>query len=43
LCGHLGIPDGLVSAASINDHAVEASATLNDGDKVGLFPPSAGG
>ena len=39
----LGIPDGLVSAAAVNDEAVESDAGLIDGDRVALFPPSAGG
>jgi hypothetical protein len=39
----LGIPDGLAGAAAVNDEAVEGSAILKDGDKVGFFPPSAGG
>lgn len=43
LSGHLGITEGFVSAAAVNDEAVESSAVLRDGDRVGLFPPSAGG
>jgi molybdopterin converting factor small subunit len=43
LSRHLGIADGFVSAAAVNDEAVESSAGLHDGDRVGLFPPSAGG
>ena len=39
----LGLPEGLVSAAAVNDEAVESSAVLREGDRVGLFPPSAGG
>jgi sulfur carrier protein ThiS len=39
----LGIPDGLISAAAVNDEAVESDALLTDGDRVTLFPPSAGG
>jgi molybdopterin converting factor small subunit len=39
----LCIPDGLVSAAAVNNEAVEISAILRDGDKVSFFPPSAGG
>lgn len=39
----LGIPDGFISAAAINDEAVESDAVLQDGDRVSLFPPSAGG
>jgi molybdopterin converting factor small subunit len=39
----LGIPDGLISAAAVNDEAVEDATPLRDGDRVALFPPSAGG
>lgn len=39
----LGIPDGLAGAAAVNDEAVEDSAILKESDKVGFFPPSAGG
>lgn len=39
----LGIPDGFVSAAAVNDEAVESGVRLRDGDRVSLFPPSAGG
>jgi molybdopterin converting factor small subunit len=39
----LRIPEGFVSAAAVNDEAVESSAALHDGDRVSLFPPSAGG
>lgn len=39
----LNIPDGFVSAAAVNDQAVESSAALGEGDRVSLFPPSAGG
>jgi sulfur carrier protein ThiS len=43
LLAQLGIPDGLASAAAINDEAVETDHTLRDGDQISLFPPSAGG
>ena len=43
LLAQLGIPDGLASAAAVNDEAVETDHPLHDGDRVGLFPPSAGG
>ena len=43
LSRHLGILEGFVSAAAVNDEAVESTAVLRDGDRVGLFPPSAGG
>lgn len=39
----LNIPDGLISAAAVNDEAVETTFSLNDGDRLSLFPPSAGG
>ena len=39
----LDLPEGLVSAAAVNGEAVENSAALREGDRVGLFPPSAGG
>jgi molybdopterin synthase sulfur carrier subunit len=39
----LNIPDGLASAAAVNDEAVEIDHPLRDGDRVSLFPPSAGG
>lgn len=39
----LAIPDGLMSAAAVNDEAVDSAAPLADGDRVALFPPSAGG
>lgn len=39
----LGIPDGVVSAAAVNNEAVESETVLQDGDRVSLFPPSAGG
>jgi len=43
LVAQLGIPDGLVTAASRNNDAVDIDTQLQSGDKVGLFPPSAGG
>jgi molybdopterin converting factor small subunit len=43
LSTRLGIPDGFVSAAAVNNEAVEGSVVLRDGDTVSLFPPSAGG
>ena len=32
-----------VNAAAVNDEAVENSTILREGDRVSLFPPSAGG
>jgi molybdopterin converting factor small subunit len=43
LAAQLGIPDGLVNAAAVNDTAVSPDTPLNNGDQVSLFPPSAGG
>ena len=43
LAAQLGIPDGLASAAAVNDEAVETDHALRDGDRVSLFPPAAGG
>jgi molybdopterin converting factor small subunit len=43
LVSHLRIPEDLVTAAGRNDDAVEVDAALQDGDRVSLFPPTAGG
>ena len=43
LLAALGIPDGLASAAAVNDEAAEIDHPLRDGDRVSLFPPVAGG
>lgn len=43
LAAQLRIPDGLVTAASLNGDAVEVTAVARPDDKIGLFPPSAGG
>ncbi len=43
LAAQLGIPDGLVNVAAVNGEAVELNTTLQEKDKVSLFPPSAGG
>jgi len=43
LTAHLGIPDGLVNAAALNDEAVPVTTPLHNGDHVSLFPPTAGG
>jgi molybdopterin converting factor small subunit len=43
LADRLGIPDGFVNAAAVNNTAVSPDTSLNDGDQVNLFPPSAGG
>ncbi len=39
----LGLPDGLVHAASVNNVAIGIGQPLHPGDQVGLFPPAAGG
>jgi molybdopterin converting factor small subunit len=39
----LGIPDGLINATAVNGEATPNHIILKDGDKVSLFPPSAGG
>ncbi len=43
LARQLGIPEGFVSAAAVNETAIESDTPLHDGDNVSLFPPSAGG
>lgn len=43
LTEQLEIPEDLVTAAALNDDAVDVDAPLHSGDKVSLFPPSAGG
>ena len=39
----LKIPEGFVTAASVNGEAVDPDTVLQMGDSVQLFPPSAGG
>ena len=39
----LGIPEGMVNATAVNGEAADPDTTLQNGDKVSLFPPSAGG
>ncbi|MFQ5399421.1 MAG: MoaD/ThiS family protein [Anaerolineae bacterium] len=43
LTAHLGIPEGLVNAAALNDEAAPVTTPLHNGDHVSLFPPTAGG
>jgi molybdopterin converting factor small subunit len=43
LAAQLGIPDGFVNAAAVNNTAVAPDTPLHNGDQVNLFPPSAGG
>ena len=39
----LGIPEGEVTLRFVNGRAVDPDAVLQDGDRVGLFPPVGGG
>ncbi len=39
----LQLPDGLVHAAAVNGESCELDHPLQDGDRVSLFPPAAGG
>ncbi len=39
----LGLEDGMVAAAAINNQNVSLDTPLQPGDKLSLFPPSAGG
>lgn len=39
----LGIEDGLVTAVAINSETADLDTTLQEGDQISLFPPSAGG
>ncbi len=39
----LGIEDGMVAVVAINNESAEQDTTLQDGDQISLFPPSAGG
>ncbi|RMG92948.1 MAG: hypothetical protein D6706_16090, partial [Chloroflexi bacterium] len=43
LVTHLGIPEGFVNAAAVNNQAVPLDTPLHDGDEISLFPPAAGG
>ena len=43
LCRRVGIPHGVGHAPGGNGGAVETDHALADGDRVSLFPPSAGG
>ena len=43
LVSALGLPDDLILAASVNGEASEPDRPLNEGDRVSLFPPVAGG
>ena len=39
----LGIDEGMVAAAAINNQNVALDMPLQSGDKLAIFPPSAGG
>jgi molybdopterin converting factor small subunit len=39
----LNLPEGLVFAAALNGIACDFDRRLRDNDRVGLFPPAAGG
>jgi molybdopterin synthase sulfur carrier subunit len=43
LAKDLGIPEGMVNATAVNGEAADPDVILQNGDKVSLFPPSAGG
>lgn len=43
LAKQLGIEDGLVTGVAINGETAELDTILQDGDKISLFPPTAGG
>lgn len=43
LVAHLQIPDKLVAAIACNEASADWDTILHDGDKVALFPPTAGG
>ena len=39
----IGVPDGLLNAASVNKVSAELDTILRENDQISLFPPSAGG
>ena len=39
----LGVPEELASVITIGDEAIDASQALNEGDRVTMIPPVAGG
>lgn len=40
---HLKLPGGIVHAAAVNGESCELDRLLQEGDRVSLFPPAAGG
>lgn len=43
LLAHLGVPAGELKTAFVNNRRQEGDYRLQDGDRVALFPPVAGG
>jgi molybdopterin converting factor small subunit len=43
LVPRLGLPDGILRNAFVNNAAAPLQTTLHEGDSVGLFPPVVGG
>lgn len=43
LIAHLGLPEDLVKLIFVNGRRAERSYLLQDGDRVGIFPPVGGG
>ena len=43
LVQQLGIPKGTLNGAAVNGTAGDLTVALKDGDKINLFPPTAGG
>ena len=43
LVARLGIPDEMVKVVFVNNRRVERETVLKAGDRVGIFPPIAGG
>lgn len=43
VAARLGIPEGLLTAVSLNNTAVPLNTPLHAGDQLTLFPPATGG
>lgn len=43
LIDRLGLADGLINVVAVNDEAARLDQILQAGDRVSLFPPTAGG
>lgn len=43
VAARLGIPEGLLTAVSLNHTAVPLNTPLHAGDQLTLFPPATGG